>query len=90
MKEEENTANKKGLQFEIIKSKKRLMGKIFCPDLNLTTDVDDDCCEGVKMREGPVVVMVMVMMTMMMTIMSSTGIFENTQILIYTMVFRPI
>ena len=34
--------------------------------------------------------MVMVMMTMMMTMMSSTGIFENTKILIYTMVFRPI
>ena len=55
MKEEENTANKKGLQFEIIKSKKRLMGKIFCPDLNLTADDDDDGCEGVKMREGPAV-----------------------------------
>ena len=69
MKEEENTANKKGLQFEIIKSKKRLTGKIFCPDLNLTADVDDDGCGGVKMREGPVVVMVMVMMTMMMMLM---------------------
>ena len=33
---------------------------------------------------------IMVMMTMMMTMMSSTGIFENTKILIYTMVFRPI
>ena len=37
-----------------------------------------------------VMMMVMVMMTMMMTMMSSTGIFENSQILIYTMVFRPI
>ena len=50
----------KRLQFEIIKSKKRLMGKIFCPDLNLTADVDDDGCGGVKMREGPAVLMVMV------------------------------
>ena len=36
------------------------MGKIFCPDLNLTADVDDDGCGGVKMREGPAVLMVMV------------------------------
>ena len=45
------------------------MGKIFCPDLNLTADVDDDGCGGVKMREGPVVVMVMVMMMMMLMLM---------------------
>ena len=49
------------------------MGKIFCPDLNLTADVDDDGCGGVKMREGPAVAMVMMMMTMMLMVMVIYG-----------------